>query len=141
MLALSLAELQPFLTPNPLPAAKASLVTAWCPVLDALLNTRYGERITFENAAVFASAAADAIQRRLDRSQRGVASQSVNGASVSYSASLWAWFYASELAELDALVGAAGVRSVRMSAPDATRFGNRLTRRPSTDPWDECYEV
>lgn len=124
------SDLQPFLTPNPLPSRKATLVQAWCPVLAALLNARYGDRITEDNQPVFVSTAADAIQRRLDKPNSMVVSQSVNGAAVTYSASLRSWFYDAELAQLDALVGVSGARSVRMSAPDSVRFGNVLSNAP-----------
>jgi hypothetical protein len=133
MLDLTVEKLQPFLTPNPLPTKKATLVTAWAPVLAALLNARFGDRITTGeggNEAVFVSAAADAIQRRLDKPNRQVASQSVNGASVSYHATLLAWFAESELSQLDALVGASGVRTYRTPAPDEVRFGMVADREP-----------
>lgn len=129
-LLLDVDDLQPFLTPNPLPSRKQALVTAWCPVLGALLMARYGDRITDDNKAVFASTAADAIQRRLDKPNSMVVSQSVNGAAVTYSGSLRSWFHDAELAQLDALVGPTGTRSVRMSAPDSVRFGNVLSNAP-----------
>lgn len=133
MLYLSPENLRPYLTPNPLPNKFATLVDAWAPVLEALLAARFGDRITADNQAVFVSAAADAIQRRLDRTNRSVMAQSVNGASVSYSASLWAWFYRSELAELDGLVSVAGARSVRMQAPPTVVAGNRFTIPDGSD--------
>lgn len=110
-------ELQPFLTPNPLRAKQKTLVDAWAPVLAALLNARFGAAITEELEPVFVSAAATAVQRRLDKTNQMISSQSVNGAAVTYSASLKAWFYPGELAELSMLLGRGGVRSYRMSAP------------------------
>lgn len=127
---LKLENVQPFLTPNPLPSKRQALVTAWCPVLLALLNSRYGSRITTELEPIFVSTAADAIQRRLDKPNRMVNSQAVNGASVSYSASLRSWFYEEELAQLDSLVGAGGIRTYRTPAPDGIRFGNMVRRVP-----------
>ena len=127
---LSLESLESFLTPNPLPSKSEVLVRAWCPVLAALLSARYGDRITDELEPVFVSVAADAVQRRLDKPNRMVSTQSVNGASVGYAASLWAWFRDSELAQLDALVGIGGTRSVRMGVSDTVRLGNRVSRMP-----------
>lgn len=120
------ADLQPFLRPNPLKAAQATLVGAWAPVLALLLTHRYGDRITDELRPVFVSAAAGAIQRRLDKPNAMIASQSVGNAAVSYSASLAAWFAPEELEELDDLVGQpVGIRSVRMQADPATWWANR----------------
>lgn len=133
MLTLNRATLQPFLTPNPLPTKKATLVDAWGPVLAVLLNGRYGDRITPEVEVVFISAAADAIQSRLDKPNRMIASQSVNGASVSYSSSLRAWFTPGELGELDALVGRSGVRTYRTPAPSAVISANRFESMPGGD--------
>lgn len=127
---LQLSDVQPFLNPNPLPSKKETLVTAWCPVLAALLTARYGGRITEALTLVFVSTAADAIQRRLDKPNRMVNSQAVNGASVSYSASLRSWFYEEELAQLDSLVGAGGIRTYRTPTPDGIRFGNMVRRVP-----------
>lgn len=114
-------KLQPFLRPNPLKTAQATLVDAWAPVLAALLNARYGAAITEELEPVFVSAAATAIQRRLDKPNQMISTQSVNGAAVGYSASLKAWFYPGELAELNGLVGKGGVRTYRTPAPDGVR--------------------
>jgi hypothetical protein len=127
---LQLSNVQPFLNPNPLPSKKETLVTAWCPVLAALLTARYGDRITEALKPVFVSTAADAIQRRLDKPNRMVTSQGVNGATVSYSASLKAWFYDEELAQLDSLVGSGGIRTYRTPAMDEIRFANMTRRVP-----------
>lgn len=123
---LTTVDLQPFLRPNPLKAAQRTLVDAWAPVLAILLTNRYGDLITADVRPVFVSAAADAIQRRLDKPNAMVSSQSVNGASVSYSASLLAWFAADELDQLDELAGRpSGIQSVRTPASVATWWPNR----------------
>ncbi|MEE8667230.1 MAG: hypothetical protein SOI13_05345 [Bifidobacterium mongoliense] len=130
---LTVEKLQPFLRPNPLPDAQRQLVSSWAPVIALLLSRRYGDAITTGDEGtepVFVSAAADAIQRRLDRPNSTVAAQSVNGASVTYSANLLAWFSPAELAQLDSFTGSGGIRTIRTPAPDAIRYGNRLTRMP-----------
>ena len=123
---LTTTDLQPFLRPNPLKAAQKTLVDAWAPVLAVLLRKRYGDLITDDLEKVFVSVAADAIQRRLDKPNAMVASQSVNGAAVTYSASLGAWFTPEELDQLDELAGRpSGIRSVRTPADPATWGLNR----------------
>lgn len=131
---LTLEKLQPFLMPNPLPQRKKTLVIAWAPVLALLLSKRYGSSITSEGEAatepVFVSAAASAIQRRLDKTNQMIAAQSVNGASVTYTASLLAWFDSAELSELDSFAGIGGIRTIRTPAPDQIRLSNRATTPP-----------
>jgi hypothetical protein len=130
---LTVEKLQPFLLPNPLPEAKRQLVASWAPVIALLLSRRYGDAVTTGDAGtepVFVSAAADAIQRRLDRPNPTVAAQSVNGASVTYTANLLAWFSPSELAQLDSFTGSGGIRTIRTPALDSIRYGNRLRRMP-----------
>lgn len=125
---LATSDLQPFLRPNPLKAAQKTLVDAWAPVLALLLTKRYGEALDAEPEIepVFHAAAASAVQRRLDKSNSMVASQSVGNASVSYSASLLAWFAPEELAELDEISGKpVGIRSVRAAVDPATWLPNR----------------
>lgn len=128
-------KLQPFLPT--LTAAQTTKVTAWLPVLALRLNARYGDRITTEpvgtvpaNEPVFISAAADSIMTRLSRPGL-VESQTIGPANVRYNsrAALLKWFLPEQLDELDAMVGLGNVRSVRMAAPDAIRFGN-----PARDP-------
>ncbi|KAE8127299.1 hypothetical protein [Bifidobacterium tibiigranuli] len=130
---LTAEKLQPFLLPNPLPDAKQRLVSAWAPVVALLLTKRYGHAITAGdegNEPVFASAAADAIQRRIDRPNSTVAAQSVNGASVTYTTILLAWFSPTELAQLDSFSGTGGIRTIRTPVPDDVRYGNRFTCMP-----------
>lgn len=137
-LNLKIGDVTPFLPPlNPPQTAR---VTAWLPVLDALLSARYGTRIGPEpegenppasNRILFVSAAADALERRLKAPGGPIDSQSIGGASVKYNtrASLSRWFYPEELAQLDDACGlGGGIRSVRVPAPDGVRFGN--TSRP-----------
>lgn len=119
-------------------------VNAWLPVLEVILNERYGNLITEAREPVFISYAADAIMRKLDRSNREIQQQSIASASVRYDprAKLTGWFYPSEIADMDSLVGLGAVRSARMSAPDGVRFGN-LARGPLFDGEsdDAPYEV
>ena len=133
---LTTTKLQPFLRPNPLKVAQQTLVDAWAPVLAVLLTKRYGDLITPDLEPVFASVAADAIQRRLDKPNAMVASQSVNGAAVTYAGSLGAWFLPEEIAQLDGLVDMpSGIRSVRTPADPATWSPNRY--RPGVGEADD----
>lgn len=136
MLTLTLAKLQPFLPT--LSTAQTAKVEAWIPVLELLLNGRYGDRITTEpsgtdpvipaNEILFVSAAADAISRRLTKPAALIESQTIGPASVKYNAraSLSSWFLSEELAQLDSALGLGTIRSVRTPAPDGIRFGNRM---------------
>lgn len=134
-LNLNLEELKPFLPA--LPPAQESRAAAWVPVLDRLLNARYGAHIdTHEdteqnpsNRVLFVSAAADALERRLSKPAGPIDSQSVGPASVKYNtrAALSRWFLPEELDQLDEVCGlGGGIRSVRAPAPDAVRFGNTI---------------
>lgn len=127
-LNLTLGDVTPFLPP--LNTAQTARVTAWLPVLNVLLDARYGAEITTERRPVFVSTAADAIERRLGKPSGMIDAQAVGSASVRYNrrASLAVWFLPEELAQLDDLAGfGRSVRSVRMPAPDPIRFGNPMT--------------
>ena len=114
-----------FLTPK---QAADPRVDAWCPVLAALLTARYGDRITAELTPVFASTAADAISRRIDKPQSMIDRQSIGAASVQWNtrSAIATWLLPEEVQQLDGLVGLGGVRTVRMPAPDQVRYGNRV---------------
>lgn len=114
-------------------------------MLSILLTQRYGDRITQDsvdaegntvvgNQPVFLSVAADAILRKLARPPIPIQRQIVANAQVMYNerANIASWFLPEELVDLDALAwgGTVGTRTVRMSAPDAVRFGNLLHREP-----------
>lgn len=134
-ITLTMELVEPFLPA--LKPAQQTRVTAWLPVLQLLLNGRYGDLITQEpdggNEAVFVSAAADAIERRLGRPGM-VLQQNIGPAGVRYDprANLASWFLAEELAQLDEITGIGTIRSKRTPAPDAQRFGNRLSCWPDT---------
>ena len=133
-LNLQLEDVTPFLPPLGTP--QRARVTAWLPVLDALLDARYGTRIgpavvaedaPKSNRVLFVAAAADAIERRLAKPAGLIDSQSIGGASVKYNnrAALSRWFLPEELDQLDEACGiGGGVRTVRMHAPNGARFGN-----------------
>lgn len=57
-----------------------------------------------------------------------IEAQTIGPANVRYNsrAALLKWFLPEQLDELDAMVGLGNVRSVRMAAPDAIRFGNMV---------------
>lgn len=127
-LNLTLGDVTPFLPP--LNTAQTARVNAWLPVLNVLLDARYGDAITTERRPVFVSTAADAIERRLGKPSGMIDAQAIGPANVRYNrrASLAVWFLPEELAQLDDLAGLGrSVRSVRMPVPDAIRFGNRMT--------------
>lgn len=138
MLELTLAKVQPFLPP--LSAAQSERVEAWLPVLQLLLNRRYGDKITDAESVpegqeatepLFVSVAGDAIARRLTRPNGLIDQQAVGPASVRYNAraNLAVWFLPEELAQLDDIAGfGRSVRSVRTPAPDGIRFGNMMPR-------------
>lgn len=129
-------KLEPFLPA--LSMGQRDKVDAWIPVLELLLNGRYGDRITAQpsgtdpaipaNEPVFVSAAADAISRRLTKPAGLIDSQTIGPASVRYNsrAGLSQWFLPEELAQLDGALGIGSIRSVRTPAPDGVRFGNRM---------------
>lgn len=134
-LNLNLGDVTPFLPPLSTP--QTTRVTAWLPVLNALLDARYGTRIgpvdvaegePASNRVLFVSAAADALERRLSKPSGLIDAQGIGGASVKYNAraALSRWFLPEELDQLDDACGiGGGIRSVRTPAPDAIRFGNR----------------
>jgi hypothetical protein len=126
-LYLGLVDVTPFLPP--LSAAQTTRVNAWLPVLELLLDGRYGEEITTERRPLFVSTAADAIERRLSKPAGLIDSQAVGSANVRYNAraGLAVWFLPEELAQLDDVAGfGRSVRFVRTPAPDAIRFGNTM---------------
>ena len=124
---LTLEDVTPFLPP--LKPAQETRVTAWLPVLNVLLDARYGIEITPERRPVFVSTAADALERRLGKPSGLIDSQAVGSANVRYNsrAGLAVWFLPEELAQLDDLAGfGRSVKSVRTPAPDGIRFGNTM---------------
>lgn len=140
-LNLTLEDVTPFLPP--LTAAQTTRITAWLPVLNALLDARYGDAITVERRPVFVSTAADAIERRLGRPAGMVDAQAIGSANVRYNrrASLAVWFLPEELAQLDDLAGfGRSVRSVRTPAPDGIRFGNPMTALDEVAEGDTVLE-
>jgi len=134
---LTLPKVTPFL-PS-LTTNQTARVTAWLPVLQLMLNGRYGAKITDTpdggNEPLFVSFAADALLRRLQRPGGLIDKQSVGPASVAYNsrAHLAVWFLPEELDSMDGFLGSGGVQSVRMAAPDAIRFGNRSDRYESEE--------
>ncbi|MFJ4038206.1 hypothetical protein ACIPVB_08960 [Microbacterium sp. NPDC090007] len=135
-LNLKYEDVQPFLPA--LPPAQALRAQAWVPVLDRLLNARYGAHIDTHddteqnpsNRVMFVSAAADALERRLGKPAGPIDSQSVGPASVKYNtrAALSRWFLPEELDQLDEVCGlGGGIRSVRAPVPNAVRFGNTMS--------------
>lgn len=135
----TLDDIEPFLDP-PLTDAEATRVAAWLPVLDLLLNARYGELITSDLEPAFFSAEADAVRDRLDR-PGNVIQQAAGPASVKYTdqAGMLTWFSSEALDQLDALCGISGTAFVRTPAPDGIRFGN-LARGPWPFTVDESGE-
>lgn len=129
---LTLQKVTPFLPT--LTAAQTTRVSAWLPVLEVLINQRFGDRITAELEPVFSSTAADAIGRRLAKTAALIDMQAVGTASVRYNAraSLAVWFLPEELDTLNGLFESPGARTYRTPAPDGIRFNN-LAR----DPLDE----
>jgi len=124
-----MAKLTPFLPT--LTEAQKTRAEAWLPVLALRLNARYGDRITSPPVVnptepAFVSVAADAIVRKLGQPNVAVDAQTIGPANVRYNqrAHLLKWFLPEQLDELDAIVGSGSIRSVRMAAPDAIRFGN-----------------
>lgn len=134
-MGLTWEKVSPFLTAQA--QARKTQIEALLPVLALRLKGRYGDRITPELEPAFVEIAAEALTRRIDRSGRGIRSQSVAGASVQYDprVPLSAWLLPGELADLDSLVGMGGTRSVRLSAPDGQRFGNRAERADDVEVW------
>lgn len=129
-LNLTIGDVTPFLPT--LTSQQTTRVTAWLPVLSKLLDARYGDRIDAadadpSNRVLFVATAADALERRLAKPSGLIDAQSVGPASVKYNsrAALSRWFLPEELDQLDEACGlGGGIRSVRMPAPDAVRFGN-----------------
>lgn len=124
---LTLEKVSPFMPT--LTAAQQARVSAWLPVLQSMLNVRYGDRITTDpvigNEIVFVSFAADALGRRLLKPGL-IDQQSVGPASVRHNtrAHLAVWFLPEELSAMDEFLNGGGARSVRMAAPDAIRYSN-----------------
>lgn len=138
---LLMSVVEPYL--RTLKSSETRRVEAWLPVLQVLLNARYGSKITQEpdggNDVVFVAAAAEAIERRLDR--RGmVLQENIGPAGARYDprATLSTWFLPEELDQMDELTGLGGIRSHRTPAPDAVRFVNRADGWPITE--DESCE-
>lgn len=118
-------DVSPFLPP--LPPTQKARVEAWLPVVSLLLDGRYGALITDARRPLFASTAADALERRLSRPTGMIDSQTIGPASVKYNAraSIVSWFLPEEIAMLGDAVGmGGGIRSFRTPAPDGIRFGN-----------------
>lgn len=115
MLHLTLPALLPFT--GPLKLAQQASVAAWLPVLDQILNARYGDRITEHTEPAFVSAAADAVMTRLARPGL-IAQQSIGPATVRYNerAALLRWFQPEQLDELDAITGTGNVHTVMLTA-------------------------
>lgn len=121
-------KVSPFL--NTQEQARKTAIEPLMAVLQLHLTARYGDRITEALEPAFVEASARALARRTDpqrAGREGIESQSVAGAAVRYDprVPLTAWLWPGELAALDSLVGMGGIRSIRMSAPDGQRFGNR----------------
>jgi hypothetical protein len=131
-------DVEPFLPT--LKAAQIVRAEAWLPVLALHLDARYGAQITAAVEPAFFSAAADAIEDRLQRPGGGLIQQSIGPASARYSdrSALLRWFPPERLDELDVLVGLGGIRTVRTPAPDAIRYGNLSGGWPDTE--DESDE-
>ena len=132
---LTLPKVTPFLPT--LTTAQTTKVTAWLTAISVSLTARYGDRITEALEPMFLSYTADAVLRRLQRENKTVAQQNIGPAGVRYTdkSGLGGWFWPEELADMDATAGRGGIRSVRTPAPDAVRFGNRVTAFDS-DPED-----
>lgn len=127
-LNLQAGDVTPFLPP--LSTAQTTRITAWLPVLSMFLDARYGALVTEERRPLFASTAADAIERRLSKPSGMIDSQTIGPASVKYNsrAFLARWFLPEELDQLDDVCGlGGGIRSVRMPAPDGIRFSETAT--------------
>lgn len=125
---------------TPIPDASNEKVDAWLSAIDARLNTSFGTVLPATIAPAVYDIVANVIQRRLDRGKIGesnglIRAQSTGPSSVTYNtdlAGLTGWFWPGEINDLESLFGTGGsVRSVRLSAPDAVRFGNIATRLPS----------
>lgn len=132
---LTMNLVEPFLPT--LTTAQRTRVEAWLPVLQVILNARYGALITQEpdggNEPAFLAAAGEALERRLTRPGM-VLQQNIGPAGVRYDprATLSRWFLPEELDQLDDLAGVGGARTVRTPAPDAIRYGNRAHGFPDT---------
>jgi hypothetical protein len=134
-LNLQIGDVTPFLPT--LNGGQTARVDAWLPVVSQLLDARYGDTIVADNRILFVSAAADALERRLSKPAGLIDAQNIGPAGVKYNprAALSRWFLPEELDQLDEACGlGGGIRTVRMPAPDAVRFGNR------SHPLDELAE-
>jgi hypothetical protein len=121
----ALADVAPFIVPD-LTTAETAKATTWMPSVNAFLSSRYGDAITDESKPLFAPYVAEAIAAKLRPTPRGIARQSVPSGSVEYKLSPLGggWFSADDLSAMDSLGGIGGIRTVRMPAPDAQRYGN-----------------
>lgn len=131
---LTWANVSPFLSPRA--KAQQAWIEPRLPGIALRLTRRYGEALTPERLPLIFETVADAIERRLKMlSSTGISRQSVGGASVDYDKRmpLTGWFLPGELADMDDLCGfGGGIRSVRLSAPNAIRYGN-MAGEPEED--------
>lgn len=104
----------------------------WLTAINAFLSNRYGDAITSTTVPLFAPYVAEAIAAKLRPTPRGIARQSVPSGSVEYVLSPigGGWFSAGDMSAMDSLAGIGGVRTVRMPAPDAVRYGNLVEPAP-----------
>jgi hypothetical protein len=120
-----LADVSPFIVPD-LSTGETQKATTWMPSVNAFLASRYGDVITDASKPLYAPYVAEAIAAKLRPTPRGIARQSVPSGSVEYVLSPLGggWFSSGDLSAMDSLAGIGGVRTVRMPAPDAVRYGN-----------------
>lgn len=119
-------KVAPFLPP--LTPDQKTRVEAWLDVIEAMFDHRYGDRITPQLEPVFYSFIADAVKRRLDKTNQMASRENAGPFGVTWSdaSSKGGWFLPGELADMDGYFGLGGTRSYRTPAPDGIRFGNRV---------------
>lgn len=125
MASLTLEMVEPLLA-LPLSEPQRTRVRAWLVAIEAVLSRRYSADVMAETPEVFATYAADAVGRKLSKSNQLADSEQSGPFSVRWNAasSRGGWFLPAELAELDGLMGRGGARTYRTPAPDAQRYGN-----------------
>lgn len=116
-------KVKPFIT---VPTTEASIDEAWLSSINAVLNARYGSRITDATEPLVLPYVGAAISRRLQPLPFGIKRQNVPGAGVEYdtAAASVGWFNIPELGELDSAFGVGGIRTHRTPVANAIRYGN-----------------
>lgn len=122
------------------PAPPLARVDAWLKAINASIVIRYRTALLDDDRrSLFVGYAADAIQRRLDKSKRMVDSENAGPFGVKWNprSALGGWFLPEEITDMDRIAGVGGVRTLRAPAPDGVRFNN-LSPRPGDTEWEGC---